>query len=231
MRNQFIILGLVVCMMLLPGPGGETAIRQVMATKSEPMELAGSFALPDSLKTREPSDKKQQAPRMFQKKLSVQNFVFHISTTGEGSFQQLTIVPSGLKTDNKKIETEIEGHVTDAEIEDLNADGFPEILIYACSAGSGSYGRVIGYSVNRGKSISQITFPNLADHPTANHGYMGHDQFRIVGSDLVRHFPVYNPADANSHPTGGSRRIHYKLKEGEASRIFVIDKIVEYPSK
>jgi len=34
--------------------------------------------------------------------------------------------------------------------------------------------------------------------------------------------------NTNSTPTGGIRQIQYKLKDGEASRKFVIDKVIEY---
>lgn len=182
-------------------------------------------------KINEPLDEKQIDPTVFRKTLSLQNIGFDISTTGKGSIQQLTIQPYGLKIDNKKIRIEVDGQVTNAEIEDLNSDGFPEILIYTTSAGSGSYGNVIGYSVNNGKSISQIYFPNISDNPKANKGYMGHDEFAIVETSLVQRFRIYNSGDTNSKPTGNIRQIQYKLKDGEASRKFVVDKIVEYPSK
>ena len=106
------------------------------------------------------TDSSKQIDRKgFHKSLPWKNFNFDIRTTGEGSIQQLEIQSYGLKNDNKKITEEIEGSVTNAEIEDLNSDRFPEILIYTTSAGSGSYGNVIGYSVNNGKSLSKIYFP------------------------------------------------------------------------
>jgi hypothetical protein len=87
---------------------------------------------------------------------------------------------------------------------------------------------VIGYSVNNGKSISQIYFPDLFDNKEASSGYMGHDEFAIIETTLVRRFPVYKDGDTNNNPTGGFRQIGYKLKDGEASRSFVIDKISAY---
>ena len=179
-------------------------------------------------KISEPLDEKQIDQRVFIKTLSLQNIGFDVSTTGEGSMQQLTIQPFGLKIDNRKITKEIEGFVTNAEIEDLNSDGFPELLIYTTSAGSGSYGNVIGYSVNAGKSISEIYFPPIAENPKANKGYMGHDEFAIVETSLVQRFKIYKEGDTNSKPTGNIRQIQYKLKDGEASRKFIIDKIIEY---
>ncbi len=165
---------------------------------------------------------------VFQKTLTLQNISFDIKTTGEGSIRELTIQPKGLEIDNRKITLELDGQVVNAEIEDLNSDGFPEILIYTTSAGSGSYGNVIGYSVNNGKSISQIYFPELSENKEAGIGYMGHDEFVVAETSLVRKFPVYKDGDTNNNPTGGARQIEYKLKDGEASRLFVIVKISEY---
>lgn len=182
-------------------------------------------------KISEPLDEKQIDNRVFIKFLTLQNIGFDVSTSGKGSIQQLTIQPFGLKIDNQKVTKEIEGYVYNAEIEDLNSDGFPELLIYTSSAGSGSYGNVIGYSVNAGKSISEINFPPISNNPKANKGYMGHDEFAIVETSLVQRFKTYKEGDANSNPTGNIRQIQYKLKDGEASRKFVIDKIIEYPEK
>jgi hypothetical protein len=165
---------------------------------------------------------------IFQKTLTLQNISFDIKTTGEGSVSQLSIQLKGLEIDNENIALQIDGQVVNAEIEDLNSDGFPEILIYTMSAGSGSYGNVIGYSVNNGKSISQIYFPELSDNKEASSGYMGHDEFAIIETTLARRFPVYKDGDTNNNPTGGMRQIEYKLKDGEASRLFVLDKISTY---
>ena len=167
----------------------------------------------------------------FKKLLSMQNIGFNVSTTGKGSIQQLTIQPSGLKIDNTKITAEVVGNVTNAEIEDLDSDGFPELLIYTTSAGSGSYGDVIGYSVNNGKSISQIYFPQVAENKEINGGYMGHDQFSIEKKMLVQRFKIYNKDDTNSNPTGQLREIQYILKKGEAAKTFIVKKVSEYPEK
>lgn len=183
------------------------------------------------MKINEPLDEKQIDPTVFNKVLILQNIGFDIKTTGKGSIQQLTIQPFGLKKENRKISMEVDGSVTGAEIEDLNSDGFPEILIFTVSAGSGSYGNVIGYSVNNGKSVSQITFPDITENNEASKGYMGHDEFAIVENSLVRRFKTYNEGDANSTPTGNLRQLQYKLVDGEASRKFVLVKTDEYPLK
>ena len=133
-----------------------------------------------------------------------------------------------MEIDSEKITFELDGLVTNTEIEDLNMDVFPEILIYTVSAGSGSYGNVIGFSVNNGKSISQIYFPEISDNKEASSGYMRQDEFVIIETTLARRFPVYKDGDTNNNPTGGNRLIEYKLKDDGVSRLFVIDKISEY---
>ncbi len=182
-------------------------------------------------KINEPLDKKQVDPTVFTKTLSFKNTGFEITTTGKGSLQQLSIEPNGLQIDNSKIIVEIEGTVVNAVTGDLNSDGFAEVLIYSVSAGSGSYGNVICYSVNNGKSISGVYFPNIADNPKASKGYMGHDEFAIVDNSLVQRFQIYTEADVNSKPTGNIREVKYKLTEGEASRKFEVAGITEYAAK
>ena len=161
----------------------------------------------------------------FSRTLSLQNISFKVTALKD----HLTIQPAGYEIDNAVVSKEIEGmSVTNAEIEDLNSDGYPEILIYLNSDGSGSYGTVLGFSSNNNKSMSEISFPSVADNPKANKGYMGHDEFAVVETALSHRFPIYLDGDTNSGPTGKMRQIQYKLKDGEASRVFVIDKITEF---
>ena len=187
--------------------------------------LKGSYK-----KLAEAPDRSQSDTTVFNKTLHWNTHSFFISSTGEGSIQQLTILPSGMSEINDPISAEIEGTIINAEIGDLNRDGFAEVLIYIQSAGSGSYGTVLAYSVNKGKSISAVHFHDIMEDKKASSGYMGHDEFTIIENSLARRFPVYGQKDNNSNPTGNIRQIRYKLTEGEASRQLVIDKIIEFPA-
>ena len=175
-------------------------------------------------KIAEPLDSTQIDKVIFRSALNYDNFSFFVEVYGN----KLTIQPIGLSVDNQTVEHEIEGTVMNAEIGDLNTDGFPEVLVYVQSVGSGSYGSIIGYSVNNGKSMSQVYLPEITENQAANAGYMGHDEFAIVENTFVRRFPIYKPGDVNAKPSGGLRQIQYKLKEGEALRQLVVDRIVEY---
>lgn len=172
----------------------------------------------------EPLDTTQIDKVIFRKALAYNEYFFEIEVYGNN----LTIQPLGLQIDNTLIEHQIEGKVVNAEVGDLNIDGFPELMVYLQSTGSGSYGSVIGYSVNNGKSISQIHVPGISEIAEAKEGYMGHDEFAIVESTFIQRFPVYIQGDPNATPSGGMRQIQFKLKDGEAMRHLVVDKIVEY---
>jgi hypothetical protein len=166
----------------------------------------------------------------FEKKLSLQGISYDVVVKGKGSIQQLRIITTGLTSSVDTADMEIDPAIN-AEVEDLDHDGFPELLVYTQSAGSGSYGKVVGFSPNKGKSISMIYFPEIDMESPAAKGYQGHDEFAIVESNLLRRFKTYESGDANAKPTGKMRQITYTLQNGEASKKFVMGKVIEIPIK
>jgi hypothetical protein len=106
--------------------------------------------------------------------------------------------------------------ISDVFVTDLDGNGFDEIYIITTSAGSGSYGTVLGFASNKDKSLSMIHFPEVRKGDEYFDGYMGHDSFKIEGEKLVSIFPVYNKGDTNENPTGGRRKLVYGLYRGEA---------------
>lgn len=168
------------------------------------------------------------AAEPFKKNLELQGFSFVIEATNEGSINQLKITPTGLTEDSKPAESEIEGTVSGAEIADLDGNGFPEVYVYVTSAGSGSYGSLVAYAVNNGKSMTPIYLPPITDNAKANKGYMGHDEFAVVEGTFVQRFPIYKEGDTNADPSGKTRQLQYKLKSGEAGWLLKLDKVIEY---
>ncbi len=95
---------------------------------------------------------------------------FKVSVKGDS----LVIQPSGLSISNETLYHDITGYtVVNAEMGDLNIDSYPEVFVYLTSDGSGSYGKFIGYSVNNGKSVSQVYLPEISENNEVNKGYMG----------------------------------------------------------
>lgn len=114
--------------------------------------------------------------------------------------------------------------VSDVFIADLDGNGFDEIYIVSTSAGSGSYGKIMGFASNNDKSLSMINFPDMQKEDRIFEGYMGHDVFSIEDQKLVRTFPIYNKDDTNQNPTGGKRKVIYGLYPGEAMWQLKIEK-------
>jgi len=155
--------------------------------------------------------------------LNYGDFSTQVTSTSDGNGGYiLQIQPMG----EDIIERPISDPVVSADVGDMNGDGYPEILVFTQSVGSGSYGDVIAYSSNKGLSWSEVSYPELTD--TLKQGYMGHDAFALVENVLVRRFPLYLEDDSNAKPQGKTRQIQYRMIEGEASRQFVIDTINEF---
>jgi len=106
--------------------------------------------------------------------------------------------------------------ISDIFLSDLDGNGFDEIYIITTSAGSGSYGTVLGFASNKDRSLSMINFPEVHEGDNNFKGYMGHDIFKMADRKLVRIFPTYNQGDTNKNPTGGKRKLVYGLYPGEA---------------
>ena len=164
----------------------------------------------------------------FNQNYKLQGITFRVSSANNSSLNTLTIQPGGLELGNKPISVEIDGSVTAAEIADLDGNGSPEIYVYVNSAGSGSYGSLVAYAVNNGKSLTPIYMAPISDDKKNSAGYMGHDEFRVVELTLVRRFPIYLKGDTNAKPSGGIRQLQYKLVAGEAGWILRLDRVVEY---
>lgn len=153
---------------------------------------------------------------------------FAVSATRGGSLNELTITPRGLPFAKDTINESLDGGVIAAEIADLDANGWPEIYVFISSAGSGSYGSLVAYAVNAGKSLTPIYLPALEQTPGAADGYGGHDEFAIIENRLARRFPLYTDQDTNSAPSGGTRQIGYRLEAGEAGWLLVPDTVSNY---
>jgi hypothetical protein len=68
---------------------------------------------------------------------------------------------------------------------------------------------VMAWSASKAHTLLPITMPELSGKWAQ--GYMGHDQFAVVETTLMRRFPVYRPGDSNAKPTGGTKQISYRL--------------------
>ncbi|WP_104735791.1 PliI family lysozyme inhibitor of I-type lysozyme [Hanstruepera ponticola] len=186
--------------------------------------IAGTYQ-----KINEPIDQNQIDKTKFNSVLNLQDVGFNVSSIEKDGKNTLTIFTFGLKEREYQETLNIDGEeVINAEVEDLNSDGSPELFVFTRSVGSGSYGNVYAFSVNNKKSMSEVYFQPTAENSEINNGYMGHDEFSLVENTLSQRFPIYKEGDTNAEPTGGTRQVSYRLVEGEAMRKLEVDKITEY---
>ncbi|NVJ87128.1 MAG: hypothetical protein HWE15_12530 [Algoriphagus sp.] len=174
-------------------------------------------------------DADQIDPTLFSKDLNLQGVGFNVSSVRDEGITKLTIFTFGLKEQEYNETIDLIGEqVVNAEVEDLDSDGSPELLVYTQSDGSGSYGQVYAFSVNNLKSMSQAYFPPTSENPKISQGYMGHDEFALVETYLVQRFPIYLDGDPNANPSGGIRQVSYKLIPGEAMKKFELYQVNEF---
>lgn len=154
----------------------------------------------------------------FNQVLKYEKYAFAVSAKGD----ELTITPSGLEEVNTPLTQKIDGTVKNVEIGDINGDNKPEVFVYL-SKGPEERGSVVGYSSNAGKSMSEVYFPEM--DAKYKDGYNGHDEFAMVENTFAQRFPLF---DAKGNKTGKTRQIQYKLKDGEAMRSLVVDRVIEF---
>jgi hypothetical protein len=141
----------------------------------------------------------------------------------------LSISLIGFEESRNEINLDIKGKVFSAEIDDLNRDGFPDLIIYIFSEGDKRIGKVLAIASENNKGINAITFPDITDDPKLSLGYKGGDVFKLFNGILTRRFPVYNTTDStNAAPTGIVRQIIYKVVYGERGAMkFKVDRSID----
>lgn len=122
-----------------------------------------------------------------------------LSFTVQSQDQSFTLQPKGLAASNERITQAIDGSVNSAQIGDLDGDHWPEMLV-TWKIDSSHQGASV-YSVNNGKSLSQVSF--------RPHSSLG--TFSLRGNRLV-------------HKDLATLETHYRLQRGEASKQLVAEK-------
>ncbi|MCO5725752.1 hypothetical protein [Robiginitalea marina] len=174
--------------------------------------LAGTYSKIDG-----DLDPGQVDPTTFMKYLTLQDISFNVSAVEKEGKQEVTIRSIGLEiSDKDPIIMSAPGEILDAGIEDLNSDGYPEVVVFSRH---GNRGNVQGISVNSGKSMSRFHFPPQENNPGLMEGVNGKDEFALVETNLVQRFPIEG---------GKTRQVVYELVEGENGRVFKVRDIQEY---
>lgn len=154
----------------------------------------------------------------YDKSLRFNVYTFTVSAADTGAVRELTVNAYRGAQLLTNFRVRIDGAIVGAEVADLDNNRFPEVYVYSTSDGSGSFGRVYAWQFLPERR-ADITAANWS-LPTDS-GYMGHDSLWVERDILCRKYPVYQPGDGNSEPTGGTRMVRYQLKPSGTKFAFV----------
>ncbi len=129
----------------------------------------------------------------------------------------VNINPIGFESaGSRDVDIEIKGRINKAEVDDLNNDGFPDMVLYVFNANDKNKGYVVGISSSSNEGMVPMFFPDILDDLKLRVGYNGYDEFELLQGTLLRRFPLFDNTDpANPKPTGLTRQIQYRVVAGE----------------
>jgi hypothetical protein len=145
----------------------------------------------------------------------------------------ISINPVGFENEVRDFNFDFKGILLGTEVDDLNKDGFPDLLLYVNTKDSLNKSTVIGISSLENKSVAPIVFPDILDDPRFRDGYRGSDQYILLEGILMRTYPLYEK-DTNGlqQPTGKLRRLMYRVTQGEQGTLkFVVSRFYDFQKK
>jgi hypothetical protein len=124
---------------------------------------------------------------------------------------ELSVKPEGFDNSAREMDFFIKGRLAKVEIDDLNNDGYPDLVVYLYTGDEGVIGMVYAFMSVENKSISPAVLPDVMLDGKIKEGYKGHDQFSLLEGMLMQKFPIYKSGDDKDKPTGGTRVIQYQI--------------------
>jgi hypothetical protein len=159
-------------------------------------------------------DLKAQA-RKIDTTATISNIGFRVSCNNKNENEnEVTILPKGFSKEMRDLSFSIKGRLRKILVEDVNADGYPDLMLCVYGGVGGALGNIVAISPEGNSSWVPVRFPDIYSDPKLSDGYKGHDEFTVMVGTLMQTFPVYKSGDTDV-ATGGKRVIQYKLTNGE----------------
>jgi hypothetical protein len=153
---------------------------------------------------------------------SFAGFGYHVWCNNKNADQNdVTISPKGFGKDIRDISFPITGKLHKILVEDLNEDGYPDLLLCVYGGVNGALGNIIAVASNGNNALQPVRFPDIYSDQKLSEGYKGHDEFTVLVGTLLQSFPVYKPDDTDT-PTGGTKVIQYKMMKAENGYTFKV---------
>ena len=131
----------------------------------------------------------------------------------------INISPIGFDNTVRDFSFEIKGRILKSEVDDVNRDGYVDLLLYVYNGDTLNKGSVICISSEANNSVVPIGFPDIVDDPKLREGYRGFDEFLLMEGILNRRFPLFTTDSTGSKPTGKTRQVIYRVVSGEKNTL------------
>lgn len=130
------------------------------------------------------------------------------------SENEVSISPKGFGKDVRDVSFSIKGRLRKILVDDLNSDGYPDLVLCVYSGAHGEMGNVAGIASSGNNSLVPVYFPDIYSNPKLREGYKGNDEFTVMMGTLLQTFPIYTSGDTAT-ATGSKRVIQYDVTKGE----------------
>lgn len=124
---------------------------------------------------------------------------------------EVDIRPIGFDGSAQASRLNIKGRVTGSAIDDLNNDGFPDLVLFTKGGVNAAFGDVYAIISIGNKSMMPAGLPDVQLDGKNREGYRGFDDFSLMEGTVLRKFPIYKQEDSLT-ATGGKRILQYRLE-------------------
>jgi len=135
------------------------------------------------------------------------------------SENEVAVSPKGFGKDVRDIAFNIKGRLHKILVDDLNEDGFPDLVLCIYNGPNGDLGNITAIASSGNNSLLPVRFPDIYSDLKLSEGYKGHDDFTVLVGTLIQSFPFYKPGDTDT-PSGGTKVIQYKMVKAENGYTF-----------
>lgn len=130
---------------------------------------------------------------------------------------QVSVKPVNFEKEANDFAFEVKGRVPRAEVDDVNRDGFPDLLVYCTAADSTNKTTVVCIVSEANQGVAPVMLPDIYDDPKLRPGYKGNDSFFLMEGNLIRRFPLYPMDGAPPGASAGNmwRQVMYSVVRDE----------------
>lgn len=150
----------------------------------------------------------------FEETLREGQISFTVSSPNVPERNTLVIYSQGLESRNDTFQIEVNGFVHNAQLADINADGFPEVYVFTQQKEEKEKGDVYIFTSYRNRSYGQAFLQQLPEANTLMPQQTSVDHFALEEGQLIRKVAAGTEGQDAATAT---KEIVYELKSGEAS--------------